>query len=296
MAFTLGTQNAGATGKLCSMLSFEMEDVLEIAREAGELGKKLQGRSRVELKPDQTFVTEADRAIETLLRERLSALAPDWSLLGEEEGLTGDPDAPAWVIDPIDGTNNFVRGLPLWTISIGAVHQGEVLCGAVSAPVLDEITWAANGQGAWYQLGDGEKLRLEKQDRDSLINEDILAFNTEVGYAVDFSRAPGCMRNFGSVAYHFALLGRSAVAATLARRHNLYDVAGGMAICKEVGCVAQHLDGRPWEADLTASREAIPLLVAPPKTFELLSGYLSLTESPSALLGKEDGSTVPARS
>lgn len=282
-------------GKLTAMLSFEMSAVLEIAREASELGRRLQGHARVELKPDQTFVTEADRAIETLLRERLSTLTPDWSLLGEEEGLTGDPNAPAWVIDPIDGTNNFVRGLPLWTVSIGAVHQGDTLCGVVAAPVLDEVTWAARGQGAWYQIGD-ETRQLEKVDRDTLINEDILAFNTEVGYAVDFSRTPGCMRNFGSVAYHFALLGRGAIAATLARRHNLYDVAGGMAICKEIGCVARHLDGREWVADLTTPREAIPLLVAPPKTFELLDGYLSLTESPSALLGKENTSTTPARS
>jgi fructose-1,6-bisphosphatase/inositol monophosphatase family enzyme len=278
------------------MLPFDVAAILPIIREACELGRGLQGRCRVELKPDNTFVTDADRAIETLLRERLSTLTPDWSFLGEEQGLTGDPNAPAWVIDPIDGTNNFVRDLPLWTISVGAVYNGEAICGVVAAPVLNEISWAAKGCGAWRDSA-GQVQQLELRDRDALMHEDIIAYNTEVESAVDFSRAPGCMRNFGSVAYHFSLLARGALCATLARRHKLYDIAGGMAICAEVGYRAQYLDGRDWFADLTAPKEGVPLLVAPPQTMQLLNGVLALKQSPSALLGHEDDfGDEPARS
>jgi fructose-1,6-bisphosphatase/inositol monophosphatase family enzyme len=276
------------------MLPFDVADVLPIIREACALVRGLQGRCRVEIKPDNTFVTDADRAIETLLRERLSALTPDWSFLGEEQGLTGDPNAPAWVIDPIDGTNNFVRDLPLWTISLGAVYNGEAICGVVAAPMLDEISWAAKGSGAWREAA-GEVQQLTLRDRETLMQEDIIAYNTEVESAVDFSRVPTCMRNFGSVAYHFSLLARGALCATMACRHKLYDIAGGMAICTEVGYCAQYLDGREWFADLTQPKSAVPLLVAPPQTMQLLNGVLALKHSALSLQGHEGGDE-PARS
>jgi fructose-1,6-bisphosphatase/inositol monophosphatase family enzyme len=277
-------------------LPFEIGAVLEIAREAATLGKELQGNVRAEFKSDNTFVTAADRAIETLLRERLGALTPGWSLLGEEQGLEGAPDAPAWVIDPIDGTNNFVRDLPLWTVSIGAVRGGEAICGVIAAPVLNEISWAAKGQGAWRESG-GVTKQIHAHARTELMHEDIIAYNTEVENAVDFSRVPGCMRNFGSVAYHLSLLARGSLSAAMARRHKLYDVAGGMAICNEAGCVAQYLDGRDWIADVTESKAAIPLLVAPPQTMELLKELLELKQSPTALLGHENNAVqTPARS
>lgn len=279
-----------------STLPFEMSDILEIVREASALGKKLQGNCRAELKADNTFVTEADRAIETLLRERLSTLTPTWSFLGEEQGLTGDPNAPAWVIDPIDGTNNFVRDLPIWTISLGAISEGKAICGVVAAPVLGDIMWAAEGQGAWREF-EGEVKQIHARERDSLMHEDIIAYNTEVEIAIDFSQVPGCMRNFGSVAYHLTLLARGALCAALARRHKLYDVAGGMAICQEAGCHAQYMDGRAWIADLTAPKEAIPLLVAPRKTMQLLDGLLVLRQTPGALTGHETAfGEEPARS
>ena len=278
------------------MLSFEMDSVLAAVREASDLGRNLQGNCRAEIKPDNTYVTEADRAIETLLRERLSVLTPGWSFLGEEHGLTGDPDAPAWVIDPIDGTNNFVRDLPIWTISVGAVFEGKAICGVVAAPVLGEVLWASSGQGAWREF-DGKVSQIHAQSRDALTHEDILAYNTEVESAIDFSRVPGCMRNFGSVAYHLTLLARGSLCAALARRHRLYDVAGGMAICIEAGCSAQYMDGRPWIADLTAPKEAIPLLVAPAQTIAMLDGILTLRQSATSLLGHESTSgETPARS
>ena len=189
-----------------------------------------------------------------------------------------------------------MRDLPIWTVSIGAVHNGEAICGVVAAPVLNEVSWAAQGQGAWRQAN-GEVKPISVSGREALIHEDIIAYNTEVESAVDFSAVPGCMRNFGSVAYHLSLLARGSLCAALARRHKLYDVAGGMAICKEAGCVAQYLDGREWVADLTAPKEAVPLLVAPPQTMRLLNELLKLKQSPTALAGHESNfGETPARS
>jgi fructose-1,6-bisphosphatase/inositol monophosphatase family enzyme len=258
-----------------AQLPFDVSKVLPIIREAATLGRQLQGRCRVELKPDNTFVTEADKRIEELLRERLSTLTPGWSFLGEEQGLTGDPDAPAWVIDPIDGTNNFVRDLPLWTVSLGAVHDGKPIFGVVAVPPLREIYWAAPDQGAWCER-DGGITRLQAKDCGYLIHEDLIACNTEAERAVDFTHVPAGMRNFGSVAYHLVLAGRGSVCATIARWHKLYDIAGGMMICLEAGCEARYLDGREWIADVQAPREDTPLLVAPPGAQKVLQDKLNI--------------------
>ena len=255
------------------LLSFDVSQILPIIREAAELGRSLQGRVRVEIKPDNTFVTEADRAIETFLRDKLSTLTPDWSFLGEEQGLTGDPNAPAWVIDPIDGTNNFVRDLPLWTISLGAVHEGKPIFGIVAVPLLNEIYYASTGSGAWCERN-GVLSQLHVEDRDTLISEDLIACNTEAERAVDFAEVSTGMRNFGSVAYHLVLLARGSMCATIARWHKLYDVAGGMMICFEAGCEAIYLDGREWVADVSSPRESTPLLIAPPQTLKLLKANL----------------------
>ena len=146
------------------MLPFEITAALGIAREAARLALELHGRAAVEVKADNTLVTEADRALEAMLHERLGELAPDWSFLGEETGLTGDKNAPCWVIDPIDGTTNFVRGLPLWCVSIGAVQNGKAIFGAIAVPPQGELYWAAQGQGAWREFG-GKITQLQATDR-----------------------------------------------------------------------------------------------------------------------------------
>ena len=251
------------------VLPFEIPDILSIIREAAVLGSELQGHCKVALKPDNTFVTEADQQIETFLRERLSTLTPSWSFLGEEQGLTGAPNAPAWVIDPIDGTNNFVRGLPLWTISLGAVHNGKPIFGVVAVPPLNETYWAATGQGAWCE-SDGVVTQLRATDRATLMHEDLIAANTEAERAVDFGEVATGMRNFGSVAYHLVLVARGSLCATITRWHKLYDIAGGMMLCFEAGCETAYLDGTPWVADVTAPRVTTPLLIAPPQTLKFL--------------------------
>jgi len=110
---------------------------------------------QVETKPDLTPVTDADRAVERALRERIAAERPGDSVLGEEEG--DDGGAVRWIVDPIDGTKNFSRGLPVWATLIALEHDGAVTCGVVSAPALGHRWWAAQGEGAWR---DGERIHV----------------------------------------------------------------------------------------------------------------------------------------
>jgi histidinol-phosphatase len=101
----------------------------------------------VETKPDLTPVTDADRAVERALRERIERERPGDEVLGEEEG--GANGAVRWIIDPIDGTKNFSRGIPVWATLIALERGGRVVCGVASAPALGRRWWAARGEGAW---------------------------------------------------------------------------------------------------------------------------------------------------
>ncbi|HUA43071.1 MAG TPA: inositol monophosphatase family protein [Streptosporangiaceae bacterium] len=103
---------------------------------------------RVEAKPDLTPVSDADLAVEESLRNVLSRARPRDAMLGEEYGRTGSSQR-CWVIDPIDGTKNYVRGVPVWATLIGLMDGDEVIVGVVSAPALSRRWWAARDGGAW---------------------------------------------------------------------------------------------------------------------------------------------------
>ena len=101
----------------------------------------------VETKPDLTPVTDADRATERMLRERIARDRPGEGVLGEEEG--DDATAVRWIVDPIDGTRNFSRGIPAWATLIALERHGRIVCGVASAPALGRRWWAARGEGAF---------------------------------------------------------------------------------------------------------------------------------------------------
>ena len=102
----------------------------------------------IDTKPDLTPVTEADRHCEQTLRKILNEQRPTDAVLGEEFGVTGDSNRQ-WIIDPIDGTKNYVRGVPVWATLIALALDDEVVIGVVSAPALGRRWWARVGGGAW---------------------------------------------------------------------------------------------------------------------------------------------------
>jgi histidinol-phosphatase len=117
----------------------------------------------VESKPDLTWVSDADRAVEHALRTRLAAERSTDAVSGEEFGAVGSASR-RWVIDPIDGTNNFVRHVPVWATLIGLLEGDDAVLGVVSAPALGRRWWAARGGGAWasWQGGDARALAVSK--------------------------------------------------------------------------------------------------------------------------------------
>ena len=110
---------------------------------------------RVDTKPDLTPVTDADRPVERMMRERIARDRPGEGVLGEEEG--DDGGSVRWIVDPIDGTKNFSRGIPVWASLVALERDGRVVCGVASAPALGHRWWAARGEGAFR---DGERIEV----------------------------------------------------------------------------------------------------------------------------------------
>ncbi|MEV0277414.1 histidinol-phosphatase [Streptomyces sp. NPDC050610] len=134
------------------------QDDLELALRLGDIADSITGRRfrardlRVHEKPDRTPVTDADTAVETAVREALSSARPDDAFAGEETG--GSVTAGrTWMVDPIDGTKNFLRGVPVWATLIALLENGRPSVGVVSAPALRSRWWAAVQQGAWLRRG-----------------------------------------------------------------------------------------------------------------------------------------------
>jgi histidinol-phosphatase len=111
----------------------------------------------VERKPDRTPVTDADTAVEDAIRTLLTAERPGHAVAGEERGGTVTAQGRSWVIDPIDGTKNFLRGVPVWATLIALVEDGTPVVGMISAPLLGRRWWASAGDGAWLADGAGER-------------------------------------------------------------------------------------------------------------------------------------------
>jgi histidinol-phosphatase len=131
---------------------------LDLARSLADLADAITldrfgaGDLAVTAKPDLTPVTDADHAVEDALRIRLAAERPDDAVVGEEMGAAGSADR-TWIIDPIDGTKNFIRRVPIWAVLIGLEEAGQVTAGVVLNPASGEMLWAHRGDGAWDRDG-----------------------------------------------------------------------------------------------------------------------------------------------
>jgi histidinol-phosphatase len=155
-----------------------LDFALAMAREADALSMSYyRGELGTEAKQDGTLVTLADHAVEELLRTRIGERFPEHSILGEEQGYSpGAAGAARWILDPIDGTHGFARGLPIWATLIALERDGEIEVGVVSAPALGMRWWAGRGLGAWRAsaLGDSSPERIHVSSIDRIEDMQLL--------------------------------------------------------------------------------------------------------------------------
>src|SRR3954470_7653756 len=140
--------------------SADLALALELAAAADPLTMRRFGAVDLDVrwKPDLSPVSDADTAVESMLRERLASVRPEDAVLGEEYGVTGEA-ARHWIVDPIDGTKNFVRGAPVWATLLALSVDGHVVVGVASAPALGGWWWASRGEGAWTARANGRVAR-----------------------------------------------------------------------------------------------------------------------------------------
>lgn len=210
----------------------------------------------VESKPDLTLVSDADRDAEELIRAQLRRTRPRDAVEGEEFEATGHGPR-RWIIDPIDGTHNFVRGVPVWGTLIGLVDGDEVVVGLVSAPALNRRWWASKGTGAWTgrSLSQATRISVSKVSR---IADASLSYSSIHSWAesgreqavLDLARDCWRSRAYGDF-WSYMLVAEGAVDIAAEPELNLYDMAALVPIVTEAGGRFTSLRGAdgPWGGD-----------------------------------------------
>jgi histidinol-phosphatase len=203
-------------------------------------------------KPDHSFVTVADQAIERLIRERILAAYPDHGLVGEEYGSEAGSARCRWYIDPIDGTHNFIRGVPLFGTLLALEVDGELQLGVVSAPALRERWYARRGGGAWAVGAAGSEAArpIHVSAIADLADAQILygsAHDIEAsGRAPGFAALLGDVwrdRGFGDF-WGYALLAEGAAEACIEVELSAWDMAAPLVLVEEAGGRVTDFSGR----------------------------------------------------
>jgi myo-inositol-1(or 4)-monophosphatase len=187
------------------------------------------------------FVSRADIAAEKILRDELMGARPNYGWMAEESPAEeGKDPTRRWIVDPLDGTTNFLHGLPHWAVSIALEHKGEIVAGVVYDPAKDEMFYAEKGQGAW--LNDSQRLRVSA--RKAMIES---IFATGIPFAAkkelpetlkDLARLmPACagVRRWGAAALDLAYVAAGRYEGFWERGLKPWDMAAGMLIVREAG-------------------------------------------------------------
>ena len=215
-----------------------------LTRDFGEV-QNLQ----VSLKGPGDYVSQADRKAEKVVREELLKARPTYGFLGEEsEEIKGTDGAHRWIVDPLDGTTNFLHGVPLFAISIGLEREGQLVAGLVYNPISDELFAAEKGKGAY--LNDRRRLRVavRKQLSDTLVTTGIphlgrpghVAFNREIKEIIKHVAG---VRRTGSAALDLAWVAAGRFDAYWERGIKPWDMAAGIVLVREAGGVVSDLKG-----------------------------------------------------
>jgi len=243
-------------------LDHALEIALAAARAAGErIAQHFRHGVAVEIKPDATPVTIADREAEDIIRAALKQAFPEHAILGEERGREGE-GAFLWLVDPLDGTKSFVRGTPYFSTQIALMHGEDLVLGVSHAPVYGETMWARRGGGAWL---DGQRVRVSSTANvgDAALSlgnikslaQDAAGWKTLGGLVDEVNRT----RGYGDFC-HYHLLARGALDIVIESDVNILDIAALAVIVREAGGTMTDLAGAPLSLSTRSVLASVPAL------------------------------------
>lgn len=227
-----------------------LDTAIQTAKEAGEILKKYFETSlEKRLKDDKSIVTEADEKAEARIIEIIKNKYPNHGILGEESGEQEGDGEYVWVIDPLDGTQNFVNGIPIFATSIGLVRNNVPVAAAVYNPVTDSLFSAEQGKGAFWN---GHPMHVSEQTPDTAMitigtsskpEDKELVRNCFVG-SKDYVKS---VRYLGSAVLELAYLARGGTEGFLNIGTKKWDYAAGSLLVLEAGGTVTDFQGNPWE-------------------------------------------------
>ncbi|MEU8260785.1 inositol monophosphatase family protein [Micromonospora sp. NPDC048999] len=251
--------------------------LLPIAAEAVSRAAKAmrqQSPGTLTVKGDRDVASQLDYAIERDVQTFLAAETPEIGFLGEEQGATG-PSEMRWVLDPIDGTANFVRGLPMCAVSLALAHRNEAVLGIIELPFLGLLYRAAKGGGAY---ANGREIRASSTSHlndaivaigDYAVGPDAEARNRlRLALTAQLAAEVNRVRMTGSAALDLAWLAEGRLDAALTLSNNAWDMAAGVVIAREAGAAVIDQNGAAHDLDSTVTLAVAPLLVE-----AVLGGY-----------------------
>ncbi len=221
-------------------------------QDAGKLALSFTNNAKGVQKPDRSLVSEADFEVERFIVSRLKTFFPNDNVIGEELGgkeARFQKRSRLWAVDPIDGTNSFLHGLPTWGISIGIMENGKPIAGGFYMPVVHEMFLALEGEGA---TRNGKTLpRLEGME---ITNQTVMLgpSSRKRFYKMDY---PGKSVAYGSASAHVAYAATGGIIVALVDRPQIWDILGPLAVLQEVGGGAYHPDGHSLDLQKLANGE-----------------------------------------
>ena len=246
-----------AAAEACGLDDNQIRELLDLARRAAQAGARpLRELFRQELRINikgaaGNLVTEADHAAEEAVLDLLAAETPEFGVLAEESGRRDGSSPFEWCVDPLDGTTNFAHGFPFFGTSIGLTWKGTPLLGAFAMPAMEQVFWAAPGQGAWCN---GEPIRVSECVR---VSDALLA----TGFAYDrvtrldnnyaefawFTHRSHGVRRAGAAAADLAYVAAGRLDGYWERGLSPWDLAAGVVLVEQAGGVVSGYDGSPFE-------------------------------------------------
>lgn len=226
-------------------LALELADIAD----AVSLPRFLAQDLRVETKPDRSPVTDADRATELAIKSKLAQARPNDGLIGEEFGTSVGDGSRTWIIDPIDGTANFMRGVQVWASLIALAVDGKPVVSVVSAPALGRRWWAAPAVGAFTRDVDGGERRLSVSGVSELEHSSLSYNNLQLWdraeklpQLIELSRQVWRTRAYGDF-WSYMLLAEGAIDIVAEHDLKIYDIAALVPIVEQAGGKLTALDG-----------------------------------------------------